>query len=320
MNLRHLTPLSALPIALLILACASDEQLIVNRAQLELDACKRAETETFEVKFETGSPYVIYRSLCDSPVTNIRIKEKIDGNADVGPYNLQLRKNLDDGCWLLTGVSWPEFDQARSLDSLDSPADSDFDKAEQLLAQAETDAPKIAEIKELRLKFLLQRRKATKKAAETDKTSLGDAQPYFDQATAAATEQSNPDLNLRLRLQVLNYYDRFRQIAEDSSTPSEQSAEWDVASVKAIRQEANDAKKAGNDKLYKEKMAEAEQREKDNVKAAEQRQKDADAMVTLAAQLKLRQCKELTAARAVTTASADLRAQLDGFSSLGCPL
>ena len=304
----------------LALGCASDEKLITTKVQFELDACKRAEGATHEVKFETGPPYVIDKSLCETPVTNVRITDKINGHAEVGPYDFELRQNVDDGRWLLTRVTWPELDQARNIDTLSSPSEDDLRKADELLAKAEQDAPKIAEVKTLRLKSLLIRRKQANKSKETDRSGLGVAEDYFAKASAAAKEQGNADLELSLRLQVINYLDRYRTLADESSTVSEQSGEWDEAAVKAIRQEARDAKKAGNNELAKQKEAEAVQREKDNVKAAEQRVKDAETMKSVAAQLLARECKELAPAKALTGANADLRAELDALvTGASCP-
>lgn len=314
--MRRLTQAAALLLLPTLLACASEEEKVQRKVEQELSQCQAAEGTTWDIKFETGPAYTIYREFCAAPVWNIKFSEKINATADAGPYTYQLRQNTSDGRWLLTGVAWTELDRARSIDTLDDPADSDLENAERFLAAAEAEAPNIDEIKLLRLKFLLLQRKRTNKKNEADKSTLGVAEAYYKQATEA-TASSDPDLALALHLQVLAYYDRFRQLAEESATPSAQTGEWQAAAVKAVRIEAEDAKKAGNMELYKKKLAEAEEREKENAADAVQREEDAKVMGELAKKLKARQCEVLSAARAVNATDSSLKNQLASFDP-GC--
>jgi hypothetical protein len=185
---------------LALVACASEEEKIQNRIALEIEACKAATGEFYEVPYEVGDPYKMYRTFCDQPVADVKLVDPVRATAKVGPYEFQLNKNLKEGRWGLALVRWEALDSARNTLGIDNLTEADYKAAEEQLAKAETEGPTVAEIKLKRLEVLIALRKKANKTQETmaDRASLGPvAEGYYKQATAAAREQSNPDLEAR---------------------------------------------------------------------------------------------------------------------------
>lgn len=314
---RALTPLAAAA-ALVSLAagCGSDETLIKNRVQMELDACKAHDQALYAVPMDSGKPYEIYKSLCDQPMGELKFEDQIYATVPVGPYQFKMRKNTSDGRWHLTQVSWPALDDARSALTWESISDEDYKRILELLTQAEAQAPTIEEIKLTRLGILLRQRKTVDKTNDADPAGLGPADAYYKASVAAATEQNNPDLNARLRLAVIDYYDQYRQTAEEFSVPSESAAEFEAAAIKAVENEVEEAKKAGNEALVKQKLAEIEERKKEMEVNAAQRVKDAARMAELTKLLTARECAEIQAITVVKPNDSELSAQVINTSTL----
>lgn len=301
-------------IAALVLGCASDSKMIENKISLELEGCRAASGDTYEVRFEFGAPYLLAKSLCDTKVTDVVITDQINATAKAGPYIFSLRKNTKDQRWSITRVSWPELDQVRSIKTFDTISDADLKTADGLLATAEKKAPRFAEIKLTRLELLLMQRKRANKTGEPDRSTLGVAAPYYEEAVKAAEAQKNPDLNLQLRLLVIGYYDRYRDLAHGSSEVSESASDWEVGAIKAIQNDADAAKAAKDDKTYEAKLAEIEQRQKELEANKIRRQEEAKIMTALTVALTKRECDEIAKAKGLTPSIADLKDELNGYA------
>lgn len=312
----------ALCAGLALSACASDDKQIEQKVALELESCRKAEGEFYEVRFESGKPYQMYRFACEAPVTDITVTEKINGDARVGPYEFKLRKNVSDSRWYLSQVRWPALDKARNVFTFDSISDSDYMEADKALAEAEAQAPKLAEIKERRLEIALVLRKKANKQDEpmAQRATLGPAQSYYNQALAAAKEHGDSNLEARLRVMALDYLNAFREKAEENSTPSESAAEWEAAAIKAVQNDADEAKKKGDTATYDKKMAEIEQRKKEAEQNVVKREKAAAEMAEMAKLLKAEQCKEISAAKGLAPTDTELRNELtSALGAVTCP-
>ncbi len=308
--------------AALSTACGSDATLIQNRVQMEVDACKAASTPSFEVKFGANSSYAIDTALCkEHTLQPAVLDDEITAHVNLGPYQFNLRKNLSEGRWFIHQVKWAELDEARSILTWDNISDSDYKRAIDLFTKAETQAPALEEPRLSKLDILLLHRKKANKDNDPEPAGLGpELQAYFAQCLKAAADHKNPDLDARVRTRVIQWYDDYRQTAEEFSIPSESAAEYERGAIKAIQNEADEAKKAKNDALFQEKMAEIEQREKEMVLNAAQRIKDAERMRVLADALKARQCAEIQAAATSNPTSADLKTELNAARTLiTCP-
>lgn len=308
---------------LALVACASEEEKVQNRIALEIEACKAATGEFYEVPYEVGDPYKMYRSFCDQPVMDVKLVDPVRATAKVGPYEFQLNKNLKEGRWGLSLVRWNALDSARNTLSVDNLTEADYKAAEEQLAKAEAEGPTVAEVKLKRLEVLIALRKKANKTQETmvDRASLGPvAEGYYKQATAAAREQGNPDLEAGLRLQVLNYLNHFRLQAEEASTPSEQAAEYELGSIKALENDAKEAKAKKDTAAYDKIQAEIELRKKEFEENQVKRQESAKRMSELSVELKKRQCAELQSARGVAPKEDRLSKDYGAaLNAVGCP-
>lgn len=318
---RALWPLTAAAMALTLAACGGDETVIKNKIQMELDACKASTEPLYPMKTGAGDPYPVIKEFCEQPIGEFGITEQIYATVPVGPYKFKLRKNTSDGRWHLNQVSWPEMDDVRNTLTWDTISDSDYQAILKKLATAEGQAPKLEEIKETRLDILLKLRRKAKKDDDPDPGSLGkEGEAYYKAALAAASEQDNPNLAAKLRLRVIQYYDGYRQIAEDYSTPNEQGTEYEAAAIKALQIEVEEAEKKGDEALKAKKEADIEERKKEMAANIEQRVKDAERMGKLAVMLKARECSEIQAIRTVNPRDAAIQAQVADVGSLvNCP-
>ncbi len=311
------TLFALLGLAVLLSGCASDEQKITNKIQLELDSCKAASGDTYDVKFQTGKTYALFKSKCDTAITEVNIVEQLSGSARVGPYHFKLRKNSADNRWTLTQITWPELDEARSIFTFTTISKTDYARADELLAKVNEVAPELDEAWLLRMDIALKRRGSVDKKKDPDPTGLGKAQDFYQKAIAAA--KGNPNFEAKVRMKVLAYYDDYRRTAEDNSTPSETAAEYEQGAIKAVRLEAEEAKKAGKKDLYKKKMAEIEVRQKEAEENIVIREKEAKRMAGLAVTLKKRQCTEIGGLKAITVSDTTLAGKVSEHTSLNCP-
>ena len=301
-------------------ACSSADTQITNRIQLELEACLRAEGPMHDVLFEDGDPYPIYKALCDQPVTDVGTAEEINGEGRVGPYRFQFRQRVSEGRWILARVTWPELDEAQNTLRQAGKTDADYVKIDELLGKAEASAPMIPGIKVRRLEMAVERRKQAKGKADKDPTSLGVAEPYYKEALASAKKLGDPDLEARLRLLVINYWDQKRAAADEYSVPSGTTAEWETAAIKAVQNEAKEAKKARNMKLYKDKMAEIEKRKKESVENTKTLAEESKKFAARADELKKVQCAEIQAASPVIPKDEDLKKEMRALAEMvTCP-
>ncbi len=318
-------PLAALVLiaaaASLLTACGSDETVIKSRVQMEIDACKASSDPTFELKFGPGAPYMLMTEFCQEPLSEVEFTDEINAKVTVGPYHIRLNKNTSDGRWHINQVKWPELDEARSILTWDTLSDADRQKALELFAKAEKQAPKLVEIKLTSMKLLLKLRRAKSKEKDADPAGLGPkAEAYYKATLAAASEQSNPDLAAEIRLMVIEYYDSYRNSAEEFSVPSDSAAEWELGAIKAIENEIKEAEKKGDKALIAKKEAEIETRKQEMVTNAEKRKKEAERMGKLAVKLKERECAEIKAAAGVSPKDSNLSARIAESSSLvNCP-
>jgi hypothetical protein len=318
---RSALPLAALA-ALSLAACADDQKLVEQKIAFELDACKQAQGDTHEVRFETGKPYTMLRFACDAPISDIKITDQINGEGKVGPYEFKLRKNTGDNRWHLAQVRWPDLDDARNTLSFDNISQSDYQQADAALARAEAQAPHLAEIKERRLQIAITLRDNANKQAEPipQRASLGPAKALFDKLIADTKSNNDTILEAKLRLQVLQYLDKQRRIAEDNSTPSESAAEWEAAAIKAVQNEADEAKAKGDTALHQKKLAEIEERKKEAADNVLKREEAAKTMTQLAAAFKAELCREIEPARALNPTDATLRGELSStINAVQCP-
>jgi hypothetical protein len=300
-------------------ACSNPEAQITNRIQIALDDCKAADGETYNVSFDDGDPYPIYSVLCELPVTDVGIVE-LDGVGSVGPYRFYFRQNVKEDRWTLARVKWPDLEEASNYFKQAEKGDAEFTRIDELMAKAMVEAPQIADVPYKRMKYLMEWRKQKKGKADTNPTSLGVAEAFYKEGLALAQKNGDKDLEARMRLMVINYWDHKRTVAEDAAAPNSQWREWEQAAVKAIRKEAKDAKKAGNAKLAKEKRKEADYRWKSIPDEEAKQQVLKDMWAERAKTFKAVECTEIKAGSTLLPKDPALKKKWLGVSTLtDCP-
>jgi len=301
-----------------MLACSSDEALILNKVQLELDACKASTAPTFEIDFVGTPSYKLETSVCKkATLGEVKIIDKMYADVDAAPYVFKLRKNLSDGRWFLNQVKWPELDEARHILTWDTLSKSDYDKALKLFTIAEGQAPQIEEIPLAKLDILLNRRRNANKDKDPDPAGLGpDLKAYYEEVIKRSTAQDNPDLNARFRLAIISYYDAYRVAAEDASVPSDSAVDWERGAIKALMNDVEEAKKNKDDAEVKRIMAEVAQREKEMPENQKKRERDAEVMAGRAKALKKYECGELRALASVNPTNPDLKTEVNSAKSM----
>ncbi|MBH23636.1 MAG: hypothetical protein CMH57_04035 [Myxococcales bacterium] len=321
--LRSPPTLAALLVATaLISGCADDRSKIESKIKFELEACQKAEGSTYEIKFEVGAPYAIETFACDVPVKEITLDNDINANAKVGPYTFNMRKDTSDGRWHVTRVTWPELDQARSIMETENKADTDITKGITLLNAVLKEAPKMEYARLSLMELHLLQRKRFNKQGETNeqRAGLGTAQAPYDASVKAAVENGQNNLAAQLHLLVIGYLDRYRQLAEDASVVSDDNAEKERAAIKAVQNEADEAKKKGDTPAYENAIAEIATREKEMEENAVKRVKDAEVMGKVAKELLKRECVAIQAAKGLSGVSSEVTAEVSTYASqVTCP-
>lgn len=318
--MKRLIPvLSLLAVLPSLPACNNAETQITNRIQITLDECKRSEGEFHSVTFEEGDPYPIYRVLCDQPITNVGTYE-LNGEGTVGPYKFQFRQNVKENRWTLGRVTWPELDEAANYFKQEGKTDAEYKRIDECLATAMGQAPQIADLKALRMQYLMERRQLQTGKTDTNPTSLGVAEAFYKEGIALAQKDADKDLEARLRLMVIRYWDAKRSVADDAATPNPQWLEWEEAAVKAVEKEAKDARKAGDKKLAAEKLVEADKRRKSIPKLEEEQNALRAKWAVKAKELLAVECAEIKAAAALLPKDPDLKDEfLAARTLVTCP-
>ena len=318
--MKRLTLLLALlAVAPALTACNTPEKQITSRIQITLDECKAAEGEIYKVTFVEGDPYDIYRVLCDQPITEVGTFD-LNGEGVVGPYRFQFRQNVKENRWTLGRVTWPEMDEAANYFKQDGKADAEYKRIDERLSVAMGQAPQISDIKAKRMHYLMEWRRLHKGKLDTNPTSLGVAEAFYKEGIAMAQKDGDTDLEARMRLMVIQYWDAKRQVADDAAAPNPQWREWEEAAVKAIEKEAKDARKAGDKKLQAEKLKEAAARRK-SIPDVEKTQNELKAVWAERAKALLAvECAEIKAAGGVLPKDPDLKEEyLAAQSLVTCP-
>jgi hypothetical protein len=300
-------------------ACNSAEAQITNRIQITLDECKAGEGELHKVTFEEGDPFEIYRVLCDQPITDVGTYD-LNGEGTVGPYKFQFRQNVKENRWTLGRVTWPEMDEAANYFKQADKADAEYKRIDESLATAMGQAPQIGDIKAKRMKYLMEWRKLHKGKLDTNPTSLGVAEAFYKEGIALAQKDGDKDLEARMRLMVITYWDGKRSVADDAAAPNPQWREWEEAAVKAIEKEAKDARKAGDKKLQAEKLKEAAKRRKSIPDVEAEQNKLKAVWAERAKALLAVECTEIKAASGLLPKDPDLKKEFLAAQSLvTCP-
>lgn len=302
----------------LLAGCGSDTDKIKFKVQTEIDACKAADGELYEVKFTTDS-YKMFRSFCEEPPSEPVFRDELNAHIAVGPYKFVLAKDVSTTRWTLTRVSWESYDSVEDFFALDEINPSDYPTVDELLVKVIKDAPKMESSYTRRLDIALRQRRKVAKKKDPSPEGLGKAAPIFKQSIDAAKAQSNANLEAKLRAQVIEYYNKYRLFAQDNSTVGENASDWEKGAIKAVEIEAKEAKAKGKDDLYKKKMAEIDERTKEMEANIAKRQASAEWMSKFTAKLQKRQCEEIAAAKTLAPSDKTARGALDAaLSSYEC--
>lgn len=317
--MKRLTPLLLALVPWVLPACSNAEAQITNRIQIALDECKDSPEDVYELTFEEGEPYPIYKVLCSEPITDVGTFE-LNGEGKVGPYKFQFRQNVKEDRWTLGRVTWPEMDEAANYFKQDGKADAEYKRIDELLAIAMGQAPQISDIKLQRMKYLMEWRRLHKGKLDKEPTSLGVAEAFYKEGIALAQKDGDRDLEAAIRLMVIEYWDKKRSVADEAAAPNPQWREWEEAAVKAIEKEAKDARKKGDKKLAAEKLKEADKRRK-SIPQVEKEQNELKAKWAVKAKALLAvECKEIKAASGLLPKDPDLKKEFLAAQSLvTCP-
>jgi hypothetical protein len=308
----------ALSLASSALACGSDETLIMNKVTMELDACKAATTPTHEVTILGTKSYSMETSVCKMATAGeVKLIDKMYADVPAPPYLFKLRKNMSDSRWFINQIKWPELDEARHILTWDTLSKADYDKALELFTKAEKQAPHLEEIPLAKLEILLKRRRNANKDKDPDPAGLGPVlKAYYAEVVKRASDQDNPDLNAKVRLTIIRYFDDYRVAAEEASVPSATAADWERGAIKALENDLEEAKKNKDEAETKRITEEIAVREKEMPENQKRREANAEIMAGRAKALKKYQCAELRGLAGVTPTNADLKTEVGSAKAL----
>lgn len=173
-----------------------------NLMTRSLEECKKMEGEFITMTLNVGDDRVL-KSTCESPITELTMKEGDMADVKVGPYVWSMGLHEVSGVWVLANIEWENLEKAIRMTKGEAKTDS-RKKGVLMWEDVQKELPTSSWIREQRFDNLLTLRKQTRGKSENP-TELGSVTPAFAELVGWA-KKNDPDLAAATQLKVVNYF------------------------------------------------------------------------------------------------------------------
>jgi hypothetical protein len=196
--------------AVTLAGCMSREDRIAAVIAYEIEACKLAEGDFYEVTTHDGKKHLILTELCHLEPSEVVMNNEWTGTLTTGPLEWTGGEDQASRAMVVTRVAWGDFDRAMRYRSQNNPGVEELRAAEVNFAAAQDTYGDSAWLRVERLKNLLDLRGLDRDA--DDPSSIGaEARGYFDELIAWADSASQPAAAAEARLAIVDYLSDFAE-------------------------------------------------------------------------------------------------------------
>ena len=231
--------------------CTSEEEKVTRVADAALETCRAADGEEFfELAFHDKTTKRVLQAACEEPVTDVTINNYL-ASAKMGPYYLAFNNDKALGIWVLAGADWEALEEAQSKRAMEDPGLEDYQEAGRMLERAVEEMPSSGYVRTLRLENMLDvQRKARVRArnkadagggaVEVD-TTLGVAQPVYEETVAWSKEGGDPAAGPAATLLVADYYKSYLAFLDTARESLGSQDDWLEKSISEAEKEKDEA-------------------------------------------------------------------------------
>lgn len=217
--------------------CKNPKKKATDLFKQTIEDCRTTESTFYEADLMAGDETVeVLSQTCKEEMGEVTVDKGIEASVEVGPYTWRAGVQQSTGIWVLEGVDWEPFHNARRRLDSSEPGEKGLKRAADQLADAQEDFPKSSWIRLKRLETLLKIRGMTRSSDSEDAYKLGDeARDYFSETLSWANSNSMPAVAAKARLQVVDHLETFvrsMQTAKDSLGSQDEHFEKTIEQAK----------------------------------------------------------------------------------------
>ena len=197
-------------ILLTAMGCMSKEERIKEVIVYEIEKCKAADGEFYEVETHDENKHRVLTELCHLEPSDVVMNNEFTGTLSTGPLQWTGGEDQETRAMVLTRVAWEDFDRALRYRGQNNLSVSDYRAAENNFELAQNAFPQSTWLRIERLQNLLDMRAEVRSEDENPATIGEEARDYFDSVIEWATEEENRQAEVRARLAVLDHLGTYR--------------------------------------------------------------------------------------------------------------